>query len=392
MPFLSTSPLQIVGIILGTAAIAYLLLAIRAVFALGERSESVSDYRPPVSLLKPVHGAGEGLYESLRSFCDQDWPKYEVLFGVHSANDAAVPIVEKLIADFPDHDIRLVVDAHLAGPNRKAANLANIFKAAKYEIGILSDDDVRVGRDCISSLVVNFKDPKVGVVTSIYKGRPIDSTAARFGALYINDWFVPSVCADVWLRGIDFTFGAMAAFRREALQAIGGFERLAKHCAEDFSLGRLISNAGLKVALSRYACDTLVTEKTLAELFGHEVRWQRLERACRPLDHFLSIVTWPLPLMMVLLLPRPTVAGLSILTLEIGLRIALHYAIRRNFALTTPARPLLMPVREIVCFAAWFRSLFGNEVQWGNSSFSIKEYRALLKADPGLSISRREDA
>jgi len=381
MPFFVLSPIQIAGITLGLASIAYLLLALRAVGLFRERAEPKPGWRPAVSILKPVCGRSDTLYDCLRSFCDQDWPNYEVIFGVHTATDAAIPVVERLIREFPQVPIRLVVDESLAGNNRKAANLANIFKAARHDILLLSDADVCVGRDCVAAIVAPFADAETGAVASIYKGRPIDTAAARFGALYINDWFVPSVCVDVSLRGIDFVFGAMSAIRRDTLLAIGGFERLAGCLAEDFSMGRFVANAGKRVVLSPYACDTIVDDKSFAEMFRHEVRWQRSERACRPLDQFMSVVTWPLPLLAALLLLEPSVVGLGVLGTHLGLRTLLHDALRRNFRFATGHEPWMVPLRECVCFLAWFAGLFGNRVQWGTSSFSIAEYRALMHAD-----------
>lgn len=381
MPFIVVSPWQIAGIALGVASIAYLILALRAVRIYRERTEPVPGWRPAVSVLKPVCGSSDTLYDCLKSFCDQDWPEYEVIFGVHSHTDAAIPVVERLIGEFPHRSLKLVIDESLAGHNRKAANLANIFKAARYDILLLSDADVCVGRDCIAAMAAPFADATTGAVASIYKGRPIDTAPARFGALYINDWFVPSVCVDVSLRGIDFVFGAMSAIRRDILLVIGGFERLAGCLAEDFSMGRFVANAGKNVVLSPYACDTIVDDRSFGEMFRHEVRWQRSERACRPRDQIMSVVTWPLPLLAALLLLEPSAVGLCVLAAHLGLRTAVHFSIRRNFEIAAGREPWMVPLRECVCFFAWFAGLFGNRVQWGTSSFSIKEYRALMRAD-----------
>lgn len=388
MPLILLTPFQIAGIILGLASIAYLILALRAVRIWRERSQRVPGWTPPVSVLKPLHGTSGVLYDCLKSYCDQDWPEFEVIFGVHTANDAAVPVVERIKREFPHRPIHLVIDETLAGNNRKAANLANIFKHARHDLILLSDADVRVGRDCIASMVAPFEDPRTGAVASIYKGFPIDTPAARFGALYVNDWFVPSVCVDVTLRGIDFVFGAMSAIRRDTLIAIGGFERLANCLAEDFSMGRFVANTGQKVVLSPFACDTIVDDTSFAGMFRHEVRWQRSERACRPFDHFMSVVTWPLPLLMLFLLPGLSVAGLAILAAHVLLRMALHFSVRRNFKIAAGYEPWMVPVREAVCFFGWFAGLFGNRVQWGPSSFSIKEYRALMRADLEIAQSR----
>lgn len=381
MPFIVFSIWQFAGIALGVAGLAYLILAVRAVSRFRERAVFGAEPRPGVSVLKPVYGTNPQLYESLRSFCLQDYPKYEVIFGAHTADDPAIAVVNRLIAENPGLDLRLVVDETLAGPNRKAANLANIARTAKYDLFVLADSDVRVDPDCISSMAAPFDDKTVGAVASIYKGWPADNTPSRFGALYLNDWFVPSVTVDVDLRGIDFVFGAMSAVRREALDAIGGFDMLAGCLAEDFSMGRFVARRGWRVVLSPYACDTVVAEPNFASMFQHEVRWHRSERACRPFDQFMAVVTWPLALLLILLLPQPSIIGLSIIGAHVTLRIILHYLVRRNFRIATPPEPWLVPLRECVCFFAWVAGMFGNNIKWGKETFSIRAYRKLMAAE-----------
>ncbi len=221
MPIVVLSAAQIAGILLGLAGLFYLVLALRATFHFHERAGVSARWHPPVSVLKPVFGSPPHLYECLRSFCDQDWPTYEVIFGAHSDGDPAVAVVQRLIREFPDRSLRLVVDGSPVGPNRKVSNLANIYKAAKHDTLLLADSDLRVDRNCIAAMVAPLVEPSVGAVASIYKGYPIGGAVSNFGALYINDWFAPSVLVDVELRGIDFVF-AMSTVRRRALEAIGG--------------------------------------------------------------------------------------------------------------------------------------------------------------------------
>ena len=373
MPLYLISPTQIIGVALALAALAYLVLALRSTWRFRERADAAPGWYPPVSVLKPVHGADDTLYECLRTFCDQDWPDYEVIFGAHSDTDAAIPVIRRLIEEFPQNNIRLVIDTALAGPNRKAANLANIYKAARHDIIVLADSDVLVDRQCLSAMVAPFVDQAVGAVASIYKARPIDTTPALLASLYINDWMVPSVLVDVDLRGIDFVFGALSAVRRQALDAIGGFTYLAQFLAEDFVMGRRVTEEGWKVVLSSYSCATVVNPRTYTEAFSHEVRWQRTERVCRRLDHAMSVVTYPLPLLLALLLAPPTVLGVGLIALHIGLRILLHIWVRRSFKIVTPSQPWLVPVRECLCFTTWAASLFGNSVRWGGQTFAFAD-------------------
>jgi len=338
----------------------------------------VPGWYPGVSILKPVRGTSPELYACLRSFCEQDWPEYEVIFGVHTHDDPAIEVVERLIAELPHRNLRLVVDDRLSGPNRKASNLANICRVARHDLLILADSDVRVDRNCIAAMAAPFADKSAGAVTCVYKGLPVDDPVASFGAMHVNDWMLPSILVDVDLRGIDFVFGALCAVRRQALDQIGGFEHLAQGIAEDFAMGWLVARNGWEVVLSPYACDTIVSDQKLATLLRREVRWQRAERACRPLDHFLSMITYPLPLLLVLLLPRPTLVGLTVIAAEIASRIALHYQLRRGLLITTPPQPWLVPLRECVCFLVWAASLVGDRIGWGNYAISISTFRGWM--------------
>lgn len=371
MRLLIISPAQVSGMLLGLGALAYLLIALWSTWRFRERANPAPGWYPPISVLKPVFGNAPRLYECLRSFCEQDWPDYEIVFGAHAEDDPAVDIVRRLIRELPDRDIRLVIDADLAGPNRKAANLTNIYKAAHHDIIVLSDSDVWVDSHCLAAMAAPFVDDAIGAVACVYKARPVAGFASKFAALYVNDWFIPSVLVDVDLRGIDFLFGAMCAVRRQALDAIGGFARLSQYLADDFVLGQLVARAGWKIVLSPYACDTMMDDRDISEMLIHEIRWQRTVRTCRRLDHALSVMTFPLPLLLALLLPHPTEIGLSLIGLEIGLRILLHHRLRRSFTISAPARPWLVPLRDCVCFLAWAVALFGSSVRWRDQTFVI---------------------
>src|SRR5262245_41823768 len=190
MPICALSVSQVLGVLLGLAGLAYLVLALRSTSRFRESPGRVPGWHPKVSVLKPIHGTAPHLYECLRSFCEQDWPEYEVIFGAHTDTDPAVDVVQRLIAELPHHNLRLVVDGSLAGPNRKAANLANICKVAQHDIIVLADSDVRVDRNCIAAMAAPFAERTVGAVACVYKGLPVHGPIASFGALHINDWLV----------------------------------------------------------------------------------------------------------------------------------------------------------------------------------------------------------
>lgn len=360
----------VIGLVLAGLSAGYLGLAVYRV--LGWRAPKpqvrAGAYRPAVTVLKPLCGAEPELYACLRSFCEQDYSDMQVIFGVADANDGAVPIVERLIADFPDRDLSLVVDSAVHGANLKVSNLVNMARRAKHDVIVVSDSDTRVGRDCLVRVVAPLAESKTGAVTCLYKGAPIPGLASKLGALFINDWFLSSAVVDARMREVTYCFGPVSAVRRDALEAIGGFAGLVSHLADDHMMGRLIAEAGYRVCLADVVVDTVVAEDWRS-LFAHELRWARTVKAVKPGEQFLSGITEPLPLIVLLLFNQGWVGWLAIIGL-VALRMVLHLALRARFDLGR-SEPWLVPLRECLSFVVWVASFCGSNVRWRNRDFAI---------------------
>jgi ceramide glucosyltransferase len=379
--------------VLALAGIAYLALALNHVWRFrGEVKPADSANLPPVSIMKPLCGDEPGLYQCLRSFCQQDYPAYQVVFGVRDADDAAVKVVNRLRAEFPEREIALVTDARIYGANLKVSNLINMMPACRHDMLVIADSDVAVGPDALTRVMVQLTEDGVGATSCLYRGKPMEGLASRLGALYINDWFLPSVLVDVALSGVDGCFGALMAVRREALASVGGFHAMVNHLAEDNLLGRLLRRGGWQVRLSSYTVDTMVGEDSLSALIHHEVRWSRTVRACRPLDHFLSLTTFPLLLTVFLLAIDPSILGCFLAALHLLLRMGLHLAVARRFPHGASwnermADVALVPLRECLCFVVWLVSLSGTRVRWRNRDYRIiGDGRLLMSESPELSL------
>ncbi|MGH7000005.1 MAG: bacteriohopanetetrol glucosamine biosynthesis glycosyltransferase HpnI [Stellaceae bacterium] len=356
------------GLFLALLSAGYLSLAIYRV--LGYRTEPKVDagFRPAVTILKPLCGAEPELYSCLRSFCDQDYPEFQIVFGVADAADGAVAVVKRLMSEFLARDLILTIDARIQGENLKVSNLVNMARFAKHDVIVVSDSDTRVGRDCLARVAAPLADTRTGAVTCLYKASPTPGLASRLGALFIDDWFLSSAVVDARMREVTYCFGPVSAVRRDALAAIGGFSRLASHLADDFMMGRLIAAAGYRIELADVIVDTVVAE-TWRSLFAHELRWARTVKAVKPGEHFMSGITEPLPLISLLLF-NEGVLGWSVIGTMVARRLALHFALRAHFVVAPPC-PWLVPLRECLCFAVWVASFAGSNVRWRNRDFTI---------------------
>ncbi len=289
------------------AGLGYLALAVQRTVAFGERrrrSAVPTDFTPPVTVLKPLCGDEPDLYENLCSFCDQDYPDFQVVFGVRDASDPAAAIARRVGERFAERDTMLVSDDRVRAPNLKMSNVLNMIAHAKHDIIIVADSDVRVDRSYLRFVAAPFARESVAAVTCLYRGvardgpeGPVLATLApELGVMFVNEQFAPSVLVAVALSRMDFCLGATMAVTRSALEEIGGFAAIASHLADDQMLGRLVRSRGHGVELSSYVVETTVCDPDLRHLWEHEVRWARTMHAARPWGYSFSFITFALPL------------------------------------------------------------------------------------------------
>lgn len=354
------------------AACGYVILAIGSVAHRRWRTIVPARQLPGITVLKPVYGLDEGLYENLRSFCEQDYPVYQVVFALADGDDPARPIIERLIADLPGRDLALVVNDRLIGSNRKIANVANAFERAKHEVLVIADSDMRVTSEYLRAVGAAFERPAVGAATCLYRGTPTRDLPSAFGALFMNEWFLPSVLVALRFQPLNFCFGATMAIRREILTKIGGFERLAIELADDYMLGKLVSDLHHEVALVPYVVENVVAEAGFKELFRHELRWARTVRAVQPLGYTMSFLTYvtPAALAVALTTASPTTA-FAVLGTAVGLRMMMHDVARLILGSNGPAVYGLVVLRDLLCFVVWAVSFCGRDVRWRGHDFTV---------------------
>lgn len=360
------------GLLLCAAAVAYSLVVFLAIRMRIKPCGAILEHFPAVSLLKPLCGAEPETYECLRSFCDQDYPQFQVIFGVSDPGDPVIAIVRRLQREFPRRDLQLTVDRSMHGTSRKVSNLINMMPSVRHEYLVLSDSDVRVTRDYLRSVVAPLTDPGVGIVTCAYRGLPRQGLWSLLGAMYINEWFVPSVRVAAMAGSRAFAFGATIAMRRCVLDDIGGFAPIVNQLADDYRLGEMTRQLGLRTVLSHIYVDTYVSKSSLSDLIRHELRWLRTIRAVRPLGYGLSFVTLGVPVAIAgALLAGGSALPLGAVAVTAVSRVLVHLSTRGRRAAFSQL-PLLA-LRDTLTLALWGWSFASRRVQWRNDSFWITE-------------------
>jgi len=331
--------------------------------------------RRPVTILKPVCGDDPGLYDNLRSFCLQDYPGVQVVFGAHRPDDPAVAVVQRLQRELPQADLELVVDTRLHGANYKVSNLINMMAAARHELIVLADSDMRVGPDYLDAVVAPLAEPSVGLVTCLYRGQPHGGLWSTLAAMFVNHGFLPSVLVGQWVGARDGCFGATIALRRETLERIGGFEAVRDYLADDYALGAAVRRLGLTVHLSHHVVDHQMREPDLPSLIRHELRWARTLRAIEPGGFAASLVTFPLlPGLLAVLVTGASAISLAVLALVLAGRYGLMTVADR--ALGVPGArpwqaPWLAPLRDLLSAGVLIASFCITSVTWRQQRFRV---------------------
>lgn len=325
---------------------------------------------PPVTILKPLCGAEPETYECLRSFCDQAYPEFQVVFGVCDSQDPVLAIVEKLQKEFPQRDLSVAIDRRQHGSSRKVSNLINMMPLVRHDFLVLSDSDVRVGRDYLAKVVAPLHDGGVGIVTCTYHGNPRPGLWPLLGSLFINEWFMPSVRVAAMAGSRSFAFGATIAVRRQVLASIGGFMSIADQLADDYRLGELTRRLGLRTVLSEVMVETCVAELNFGDLVRHELRWLRTIRTLRPLGYSFSFVTFGVPVALLgVLMARGTAPAVGMLAITALARVVLHLFARRPGS--APFQFVVLPLRDVLSLSLWGWSFVTRRVHWREDRYRV---------------------
>ncbi len=341
---------------------------------------------PPVSILKPLKGIDPEIWESFCSHCEQDYPEFQLIFGVSDPADPAVEVVRKLQAKYPNLSIELIVCDRVLGTNIKVSNLVQMLPAARHELLLVNDSDIRVPPDYLRKVIAPLADASVGLVTCLYRG--VASPAAsptlgsRLEASGISTDFVPGVLSARFLeRGLHFGLGSTLACRRRDLESIGGFEALLDYLADDYELGRRIASTGKKVELSAATVVTSLPAYTLRQFFRHQLRWSRTIRDARRWGYAGLLFTFGLPwALATLLAARGGEWAWALLAMTLAVRMAVGFV--ASIVVLNDDQffryILLLPLRDLIAPFVWAASFMGNRIHWRGDVFELKDGRLTI--------------
>jgi ceramide glucosyltransferase len=341
-------------------------------------------FTPPVSNLKPIRGLDPDAYENFASFCRQDYPDYELLFCVGEEDDPAVPILQKLVRDFPERRIRVLFGSGGRGSNDKVVKLARLVSEAQHEVVVISDSDVRVQPDYLRTVVAPLDDPKVGAVTCFYVPIEDKNFTESLQTIGMFSDFYAGILVARQLDGVKFALGPTIATTRTRLAGFGGYGAIDNRPADDLLVGRLIAEQGYEVELLPYTILTVADYHSLRDLLHKRLRWVVVMRHMRPWGHLGLLLTQGLPWSLAAIAIRPTAGvALGYLGTYLGLRFAMTWVVGiwglKHDELWKKLG--MIPVWDAVAFVIWLTSFTRNSIRWRDGEYYIRDGR-LVPATP----------
>ncbi len=356
------------------------LVLYAAIDFLAQPTEANPDFHPPVSILKPLCGLDRNTYANLASFCHQNYPTYQIIFGVQDPTDPVISVVKQLIRDFPASDLCLVVSDRAIGLNRKINNLANAFLEAKHDLLLIADSDIQVDANYVRQVVQPLRDPTVGVITCTYRSLA-QGWVAAFEALGITTELVPTVLVSRLLTGMTFGIGATIGMQKSVLAAIGGFTAVANYLHDDFHLGRMPTHLGYRVVLSHYVVDHVLATTRFTEFLQHQTRWNRGIRFSQPWGYAGQIFTFgTVASASFLLLSHGSALSWRVSAITLAFRLFMAWMMSTKVLHDPMAQRLwwLVPFSDLVRFGLWCYGFVGDRIEWRGQPLTIAAGGKLL--------------
>lgn len=375
-------------ILLLTAAWVYQFLALICLGRFFRPSASAPPVAtgPGITVFKPLKGLSPLSRECLTSFLTQDYPVYQVLFGVRDPDDPVLALLRELARAYPRCDLSVVICPEDLGLNPKISTLRQLMPYARYDLLVIADGDVMVGPDYLAQVAAAFREPGVGLVSCPYRAGPSRTLGSALEALTITGDFIPSVAVAHYVEGIRFALGATMALTRQALTAMGGLASLADFLADDYQLGFRVAQTGLQVKILPYVVSTHNPEMSFRDYLSHQLRWARTYRICRPAGYLAYGITHALVYSLAILLATglaPWAWGLAAATLVLRGALA-GFSEGRCLKGRLPLWAFaLLPIKDLLAFGLWLASFLGSRVKWGDRAFRVTPEGKLTPQEGG---------
>jgi ceramide glucosyltransferase len=349
---------------------------------------------PPVTLLKPLCGLEPGLEAHLISFFEQQYPSFEIIFGARHAEDPGLKLAQRIGERYPSVPTKVVITSEPWRPNAKVCSLVKMYAWAAHNYLIISDSDVKVEPNYIAEVVQPLLDPKNGMVTCLYRGLPTGGLWSKLEALGMSVEMTSGAMVANLLEGMKFALGPTMAIRRDALDAVGGFEPLAEYCADDYVLGRNVAESGRQVVMSNHIIDHVVINRSFLCSMRHQVRWMKSTRFSRHAGHAGTVLTFAMPFGVLGLLAAGALhqwaLGAGLLALSYLNRVVM--AMVSGWGVVRDPRALrsawLYPLRDLMGFAFWCASYSGARILWRDEWYHLEDGGLMVLAQPAAAAGR----
>jgi ceramide glucosyltransferase len=350
------------------AAAYYLLATIAAARWKATHPARASHSLPPLSILKPIHGRDPRFYEAIFSHAAQDYPEFEILFGLADADDPALEDIHRLRREFPNRRIEIVI-APTEAPNAKVGVLAELARRARYGLLLVNDSDIVVDPGYLRTVTAPLEDPQVGLVTCLYRAQA-ESFASSAEALGIATEFAPSVMVARLLGVAEFALGSTMVFRAAALEKFGGFDAIADYIADDYHLGRHICELGYRIEFAPMVVETDLGGESWLQTWRHQLRWSRTIRVSRPSGYFGYVITHATLWSAVSVVAGQWWAAAIAMSLRMIAGIWIGAGILRDREVIRNA--WMIPLRDLFGFAVWTAGLAGHTVYWRDRILTLQ--------------------
>lgn len=379
---------------LGVIGLGLQILSLR--FLLGTKNKNAKEsdsnqFYPPISILKPISGLDDHLFDNLISFCSQEYPQFEILFSLESHNDPAYRVVEKVKEKFPEKDLLVIVEDCHEGLNPKVSNMLPGYRKAKYPYLLISDSNVRVEKDYLAKTVQPMKDPEVGLVTNLIRGIGGSTIGALFENLHLNSFILGTVCLLEKFLNVPCVIGKSMLMRKKDLEFIGGLEAFKDILAEDYFIGEKIRQRGQKVVLSTYMINNVNEYWGIDRFFNRHLRWGKMRWKILGYKYLSELIFNPILLSFIpLLVEGPSQRSLILLGSVTLVKGAGEWYIGRSIHFRVPLLAyLLVPLKDLLIGLIWLLSMVSNTVHWRGKRLRIGDGTILSPLSPDRMWMRR---